>query len=365
MAITLGKRPIIPKLGNKSCLGVYLGNTRVWPSDKLINTTSVSRDTFSTVLASDNHFIFVKVIGDSNHSVEFTIYDKELNLKKVIYLNNAFIATNNRMNIKYSFTVFNNAVYFYTISGSTAELMKIDLTASDLYAISVSTITVSDTVKNITVSSNEDHLYFTIYTISAIYANVYNSSDTLISYSGTKGVIETAKLKLSIGVYYLNLVFTKTAYKIELLNSSLGLVKSISVKTVTSTYEPLLSNIGKVQYNDDLYGYAFNKDTLHTNYYYVVVSSGSPTLSTASNPTPQSLTMSSYIYLSGGRLMFEVNKTSINAIYFDNVTETTFNAGITKFSLGNEAILNMNDNQCYAGGAFFFNLTNGNCNVYA
>ena len=161
MAITLGKRPIIPKLGNKSCLGVYLGSTRVWPSNKLINTASVSRDTFSTVLASDNYFIFVKIIGDSNHSVEFTIYDKDLNLKKVIYLNNAFIATNNRLNIKYSFTVFNNAVYFYTISGSTAKLMKIDLTAADLYATSVSTITFSGTVKNVTVSSNEDHLYFT------------------------------------------------------------------------------------------------------------------------------------------------------------------------------------------------------------
>lgn len=364
MAITLGKRPIIPKLGNKSCLGVYLGNTRVWPSDKLINTASVSRDTFSTVLASDNHFIFVKIIGDSNKSVEFTIYDKELNLKKVIYLNNAFIATNNRMNIKYSFTVFNNAVYFYTISGSTAKLMKIDLTAADLYATSVSTITFSGAVKNVTVSSNEDHLYFNVYTTDSIYTNAYNSSDTLISYSGTKGVIETAKLKLSIGVYYLNLVFTKTAYKVELLNSSLGLVKSLSVKTVTSAYEPPLSNIGKVQYNDDLYGYAFNKDNLHTNYYYVVVSSGSPTLSTASNPTPQSLNMSSYIYLSGGRLMFEVNKNSINAIYFNNVTESTFNAGITSFLVGSR-ILNNNDNQCYAGGAFFFNPTNGDCNVYA
>ena len=365
MAITLGKRPIIPKLGNKSCLGVYLGSTRVWPSDKLINTASVSRDTFSTVLAADNHFIFVKIIGDSNHSVEFTLYDKELNLKKVIYLNNAFIATNNRMNIKYSFTVFNNAVYFYTISGSNAKLMKIDLTAADLYATSISTISFSGTVKNITVSSNEDHLYFTVYTTSAIYTNVYNSSDTLISYSGTKGVIETAKLKLSIGVYYLNLVFTKSAYKIELLNSSLGLVKSISVKTVTSAYVPPLSNIGKVQYNDNLFGYVFNKTSFETNYYYVVVSSGSPTLSTASNPAPQSLNMSSYIYLSGGRLMFEVNKNSINAIYFNNVTETTFNSGITKFSLGNEAILNNNDNQCYAGGAFFFNPTNGDCKVYA
>ena len=364
MAITLGKRPIIPKLGNKSCLGVYLGSTRVWPSDKLINTASVSRDTFSTVLASDNHFIFVKIIGDSNHSVEFTIYDKELNLKKVIYLNNAFIVTNNRMNIKYSFTVFNNAVYFYTISGSTAKFMKIDLTAADLYATSVSTITFSEAIKNVTVSSNEDHIYFTVYTTDSIYTNTYNSSDTLISYSGTKGVIETAKLKLSIGVYYLNLVFTKTAYKIELLNSSLGLIKSISVKTVTSKYEPPLSNIGKVQYNDDLYGYAFNKDTLHTDYYYVIVSSGSPTLSRTSNPTPQSLNMSSYIYLSGGRLMFEVNKNSINAIYFNNVTETTFNAGITSFSVGSR-ILNNNDNQCYAGGAFFLNLTNGNCNVYA
>lgn len=364
MAITLGKRPIIPKLGNKSCLGVYLGNIRVWPSNKLINTASVRRDTFSTVLAADNHFIFVKVIGDSNHSVEFTIYDKELKLKKVIYLNNAFIATNNRLNIKYSFTVFNNAVYFYTISGSTAKLMKIDLTATDLYAISVSTITFSETIKNVTVSSNENHLYFTVYTTDSIYTNAYNSSDTLISYSGTKGVIETAKLKLSIGVYYLNLVFTKKAYKIELLNSSLGLVKSISVKTVISAYEPPLNNIGKVQYNDDLYGYVFNKDTLHTNYYYVVVSSGSLTLSTTSNPTPQSLNMSSYIYLSGGRIMFEVNKNSINAIYFNNVTETTFNSGITSFSVGSR-ILNNNDNQCYAGGAFFFNPTNGNCNVYA
>lgn len=364
MAITLGKKPIIPKLGNKSCLGVYLGSTRVWPSNQLINTASVSRDTFSTVLASDNHFIFVKVIGDSNHSVEFTLYDKELNLKKVIYLNNAFIATNNRMNIKYSFTVFNNAVYFYTISGSTAKLMKIDLTAADLYATSVSTITFSGAVKNVTVSSNEDHLYFTVYTTDSIYANVYNSSDTLISYSGTKGVIETAKLKLSIGVYYLNLVFTKTAYKIELLNSSLGLVKSISVKTVTSTYVPPLSNIGKVQYNDDLYGYAFNKNNFNTDYYYVVVSSGSPVLSKNTNSSVNSITMSSYIYLSGGRLMFEVNKNSINAIYFNNVTETTFNAGITSFSVGSR-ILNYNDNQCYAGGAFFFNLTNGNCNVYA
>ena len=364
MAITLGKRPIIPKLGNKSCLGVYLGNTRVWPSDKLINTASVRRDTFSTVLAADNHFIFVKIIGDSNHSAEFTIYDKELNIKKVIYLNNAFISTDNRMNIKYSFTVFNNAVYFYTISGSTAKLMKIDLTAADLYETSVSTITFSEAVKNIAISSNEDHLYFTVYTTDSIYTNVYNSSDTLISYSGTKGVIETAKLKLSIGVYYLNLVFTKTAYKIELLNSSLGLIKSLSVKTVTSAYEPSLSNIGKVQYNDNLFGYVFNKTSLETNYYYVVVSSGSPTLSTASNPTPQSLNMSSYIYLSDGRLMFEVNKNSINAIYFNNVTETTFNAGITKFSVGSR-ILNYNDNQCYAGGAFFFNPTNGNCNVYA
>ena len=365
MAITLGKRPIIPKLGNKSCLGVYLGSTRVWPSDKLINTASVSRDTFSTVLAADNHFIFVKVIGDSNHSVEFTIYDKELNLKKVIYLNNAFIATNNRLNIKYSFTVFNNAVYFYTISGSTAKLMKIDLTATDLYAISVSTITSSGTVKNVTVSSNEDHLYFTVYTTDSIYTNVYNSSDTLISYSGTKGVIETAKLKLSIGVYYLNLVFTKTAYKIELLNSSLGLVKSINVKTVTSAYEPRLSNIGKVQYNDDLYGYAFNKDNFDTDYYYVIVSSGSPVLSTNKNSAVNSITMSSYIYVSGGRLMFEVNKNSINAIYFNNVTETTFNADITKFSLGSESILNNNNNQCYAGGAFFFNPSNGDCKVYA
>ena len=364
MAITLGKRPIIPKLGNKSCLGVYLGNTRVWPSDKLINTASVSRDTFSTVLASDNHFIFVKIIGDSNHSVEFTIYDKDLNLKKVIYLNNAFISTNNRMNIKYSFTVFNNAVYFYTISGSNAKLMKIDLTATDLYAISVSTITVSETIKNVTVSSNEDHLYFTVYTTNSIYTNVYNSSDTLISYSGTNGVIETAKLKLSIGVYYLNLVFTKKEYKIELLNSSLGLIKSLSVKTVPSEYEPPLSNIGKVQYNDDLYGYAFNKDTLHTDYYYVIVSSGSPTLSKKTNSAVNSITMSSYIYVSGGRLMFEVNKNSINAIYFNNVTETSFNAGITKFSVGSR-ILNNNDNQCYAGGAFFFNPTNGNCNVYA
>lgn len=364
MAITLGKRPIIPKLGDKSCLGVYLGNTRVWPSDKLINTASVSRDTFSTVLASDNHFIFVKIIGDSYKSVEFTIYDKDLNLKKVIYLNNAFIATNNRLNIKYSFTVFNNSVYFYTISGSTAKLMKIDLTAADLYATSVSTITFSGTVKNVTVSSNEDHLYFTVYTTSAIYTNVYNSSDTLISYSGTKGVIETAKLKLSIGVYYLNLVFTKTAYKIELLNSSLGLVKSISVKTVTSAYEPPLSNIGKVQYNDNLYGYVFNKDSLHTDYYYVIVSSGSPVLSKNTNSAANRITMSSYIYLSGGRLMFEVNKNSINAIYFNNVTETTFNAGITIFSVVSR-ILNINDNQCYAGGAFFFNPTNGNCNVYA
>ena len=364
MAITLGKKPIIPKLGNKSCLGVYLGNTRVWPSDKLINTASVSRDTFSTVLASDSHFIFVKVIGNSNHSVEFTIYDKDLNLKKVIYLNNAFIATNNRLNIKYSFTVFNNAVYFYTISGSTAKLMKIDLTAADLYATSVSTITFSGAVKNVTVSSNEDHLYFTVYSTSAIYTNVYNSSDTLISYSGTKGVIETAKLKLSIGVYYLNLVFTKTAYKIELLNSSLGLIKSISVKTVTSAYEPPISNIGKVQYNDDLYGYAFNENAFNTDYYYVIVSSGSPELSKTKNSAVNSITMSSYIYLSGGRLMFEVNKNSINAIYFNNVTETTFNAGITSFSVGSR-ILNNNDNQCYAGGAFFFNLTNGNCNVYA
>ena len=364
MAITLGKRPIIPKLGNKSCLGVYLGNTRVWPSDNLINTASVSRDTFSTVLASDNHFIFVKVIGDSNHSVEFTIYDKDLNLKKVIYLNNAFISTDNRMNIKYSFTVFNNAVYFYTISGSNAKLMKIDLTAADLYATSVSTITFSGTVKNITVSSNEDHIYFTVYTTSAIYTNVYNSSDTLISYSGTKGVIETAKLKLSIGVYYLNLVFTKTAYKIELLNSSLGLVKSINVKTVSSAYEPPLINIGKVQYNDDLYGYAYNKNSLNTDYYYVVVSSGSPVLSRNTNSAVNSITMSSYIYVSDGRLMFEVNKNSINAIYFNNVTETTFNAGITSFSVGSR-ILNNNDNQCYAGGAFFFNPTNGDCNVYA
>lgn len=364
MAITLGKRPIIPKIGDKSCLGVYLGNTRVWPSDKLINTASVSRDTFSTVLASDNHFIFVKVIGDSNHSVEFTIYDKELNLKKVIYLNNAFISTNNRMTIKYSFTVFNNAVYFYTISGSTAKLMKIDLTAADLYATSVSTITFSETVKNVTVSSNEDHLYFTVYTTDSIYTNVYNSSDTLISYSGTKGVIETAKLKLSIGVYYLNLVFTKKEYKIELLNSSLGLIKSISVKKVTSAYEPPLSNIGKVQYNDNLYGYAFNKDDFNTVYYYVKVSSGSPELATNTNSAVNSITMSSYIYLSGGRLMFEVNKNSINAIYFNNVTETAFNAGITSFSVGSR-ILNSNDNQCYAGGAFFFNPTNGNCNVYA
>lgn len=365
MAITLGKRPIIPKLSNKSCLGVYLGNTRVWPSDKLINTVSVSRDTFSTVLASDNYFIFIKIIGDSNHSVEFTLYDKELNLKKVIYLNNAFIATNNRLNIKYSFTVFNNAVYFYTISGSTAKLMKIDLTAADLYAISISTISFSGTVKNITVSSNEDHLYFTVYTTDSIYTNTYNSSDTLISYSGTKGVIETAKLKLSIGVYYLNLVFTKTEYKIELLNSSLGLVKSLRVKTVTSAYEPPLSNIGKVQYNDNLFGYVFNKTGFETNYYYVIVSSGSLTLSTTSNPTPQSLNMSSYIYVSGGRLMFEVNKNSINAIYFDNVTETTFNADITSFSVGRETILNSNDNQCYAGGAFFFNPSNGDCKVYA
>ena len=365
MAITLGKRPIIPKLGNKSCIGVYLGSTRVWPSDKLINTASVSRDTFSTVLAADNHFIFVKVIGDSNHSVEFTLYDKELNLKRVIYLNNAFIATNNRMNIKYSFTVFNNAVYFYTISGSTAKLMKIDLTAADLYAIRVSTITSSENVKNVTVSSNEDHLYFTVYTTDSIYTNVYNSSDTLISYSGTKCVIETAKLKLSIGVYYLNLVFTKTAYKIELLNSSLGLVKSINVKTVTSAYEPRLSNIGKVQYNDDLYGYAFNKDNFDTDYYYVIVSSGSPVLSTKTNSALDSITMSSYLYVSGGRLMFEVNKNSINAIYFNNVTETTFNAGITRFSLGNKSILNVNDNQCYAGGAFFFNPSNGDCKVYA
>lgn len=364
MAITLGKRPIIPKLGNKSCLGVYLGSTRVWPSDNLINTASVSRDTFSTVLASDNHFIFVKVIGDSNHSVEFTIYDKELNLKKVIYLNNAFISKNNRMNIKYSFTVFNNAVYFYTISGSAAKLMKIDLTAADLYATSVSTITFSEAVKNITVSSNEDHLYFTVYTTSAIYTNVYNSSDTLISYSGTKGVIETAKLKLSIGVYYLNLVFTKTEYKIELLNSSLGLIKSLSVKKVTSAYEPPLSNIGKVQYNDNLYGYAFNKDDFNTEYYYVIVSSGSPVLSKNTNSAVNSITMSSYIYLSGGRLMFEVNKNSINAIYFNNVTETSFNAGITSFSVGSR-ILNSNNNQCYAGGAFFFNPSNGNCNVYA
>lgn len=364
MAITLGKRPIIPKLGDKSCLGVYLGNKRVWPSDKLINTASVSRDTFSTVLASDNHFIFVKIIGDSNKSVEFTIYDKELNLKKVIYLNNAFIATNNRMSIKYSFTVFNNAVYFYTISGSTAKLMKIDLTAADLYATSVSTITFSGTVKNVTVSSNEDYLYFTVYTTDSIYTNAYNSSDTLISYSGTKGVIETAKLKLSIGVYYLNLVFTKKEYKIELLNSSLGLIKSISVEKVTSTYEPPLSNIGKVQYNDNLFGYVFNKTSFETNYYYVVVSSGSLTLSTTSNPTPQSLNMSSYIYLSGGRLMFEVNKNSINAIYFNNVSETSFNAGITSFSI-RSSILNNNNNQCYAGGAFFFNPINGNCNVYA
>lgn len=364
MAITLGKRPIIPKLGDKSCIGVYLGSTRVWPSDKLINTASVSRDTFSTVLASDNHFIFVKIIGDSNNSVEFTIYDKELNLKKVIYLNNAFIATNNRLNIKYSFTVFNNAVYFYTISGSTAKLMKIDLTATDLYSTSVSTIAFSGDVKNVTVSSNEDHLYFTVYTTSSIYTNVYNSSDTLISYSGTKGVIETAKLKLSIGVYYMNLVFTKKEYKIELLNSSLGLVKSLSVKTVTSAYEPPLSNIGKVQYNDNLFGYVFNKTSFTTNYYYVVVSSGSLTLSTTSNSTPQSLNMSSYIYLSGGRLMFEVNKNSINAIYFNNVTETSFNADITSFSVGSR-IFNNNDNQCYAGGAFFFNPNNGNCNVYA
>ena len=365
MAITLGKRPIIPKLGNKSCLGVYLGSKRVWPSDKLINTVSVSRDTFSTVLASDNYFIFVKIIGDSNKSVEFTLYDKELNLKKVIYLNNAFIATNNRLNIKYSFTVFNNAVYFYTISGSTAKLMKIDLTAADLYATSVSTITFSGDVKNVTVSSNEDHIYFNVYTTSAIYTNVYNSSDTLISYSGTKGVIETAKLKLSIGVYYLNLGFTKKAYKIELLNSSLGLVKSISVKSVTSAYEPPLSKIGKVQYNDDLYGYAFNKDSLNTNYYYVIVSSGSPVLSTNKNSAINSITMSPYIYVSGGRLMFEVNKNSINAIYFNNVTETTFNADITSFSVGGRTILNNNDNQCYAGGAFFFNSSNGDCKVYA
>ena len=364
MAITLGKRPIIPKLCNKSCLGVYLGSTRVWPSYKLINTASVSRDTFSTVLASDNHFIFVKIIGDSNHCVEFTIYDKDLNLKKVIYLNNAFIATNNRLNIKYSFTVFNNAVYFYTISGSTAKLMKIDLTAADLYATSVSTITFSGTVKNVTVSSNEDHLYFTVYTTDSIYTNTYNSSDTLISYSGTKGVIETAKLKLSIGVYYLNLVFTKKEYKIELLNSSLGLVKSISVKTVTSAYEPPLSNIGKVQYNDDLYGYAFNKNNFNTDYYYVIVSSGSPTLSKNTNSAVNSITMSSYIYVSGGRLMFEDNKNSINAIYFNNVTETTFNADITSFSVGSK-ILNNNDNQCYAGGAFFFNPSNGDCKVYA
>ena len=364
MAITLGKKPIIPKLGDKSCLGVYLGNTRVWPSDKLINTASVSRDTFSTVLASDNHFIFVKIIGDSNKSVEFNIYDKELNLKKVIYLNNAFIVASNRLNIKYSFTVFNNAVYFYTISGSTAKLMKIDLTAADLYAPSVSTITFSGTVKNVTVSSNEDHLYFTVYTTSSIYTNVYNSSDTLISYSGTKGVIETAKLKLSIGVYYLNLVFTKKEYKIELLNSSLGFIKSIRVKTVSSTYVPSLSTIGKVQYNDNLCGYAFNKDNFNTNYYYVIVSSGSPELYTNTNSAGNSINMSSYIYLSGGRLMFEVNKNSINAIYFNNVTETTFNAGITSFSVGSR-ILNNNDNQCYAGGAFFFNPINGNCNVYA
>ena len=74
--------------------------------------------------------------------------------------------------------------------------------------------------------------------------------------------------------------------------------------------------------------------------------------------------MSSYIYVSGGRLMFEVNKNSIKAIYFNNVTETSFNAGITSFSVGS-IILNINDNQCYAGGAFFFNPTNGNCNVYA
>lgn len=364
MAITLGKRPIIPKLGDKSCLGVYLGNTRVWPSDKLINTASVSRDTFSTVLASDNHFIFVKIIGDSYKSVEFNIYDKDLNLKKVIYLNNAFIAKNNRLNIKYSFTVFNNSVYFYTISDSTAKLMKIDLTAADLYATSVASVAFSGTVKNVTVSSNEDHLYFTVYTTDSIYTNVYNSSDTLISYSGTKGVIETAKLKLSIGVYYLNLVFTTTAYKIELLNSSLGLIKSISVKKVTSAYEPPLSNIGKVQYNDNLYGYAFNEDDSHTVYYYVVVSSGSPVLSTNTNSAVNSITMSSYIYLSGGRLMFEVKKNSINAIYFNNVTETTFNAGITGFSVGS-GILNINDNQCYAGGAFFFNPNNGDCNVYA
>ena len=187
----------------------------------------------------------------------------------------------------------------------------------------------------------------------------------MISYSGTKGVIETSKLKLSIGVYYLNLVFIKTAYKVELLNSSLGLIKSLNVTKVSSKYEPPLSNIGKVQYNDNLFGYVFNKDNLRTNYYYVVVSSGSPTLSTTSNPTPQSLNMSSYIYVSGGRLMFEVNKNSINAIYFNNVTETSFNAGITSFSVGSKAIYNTNNNQCYAGGAFFFNPINGDCNVYA
>ena len=163
----------------------------------------------------------------------------------------------------------------------------------------------------------------------------------------------------------MNLVFTKKEYKIELLNSSLGLVKSISVKKVPSAYEPRLSNIGKVQYNDDLYGYAFNKDDFNTDYYYVIVSSGSPALSKKTNSAVNSITMSSYIYVSGGRLMFEVNKNSINAIYFNNVTETTFNADITKFSLGNESILNTNDNQCYAGGAFFFNPSNGDCKVYA
>lgn len=372
MAITLGTKPIIPKIGDKSCLAVYLGSTKIWPTDKLINSTDFIRGVFSNVLSTDNHYVFVTYVGGSTHAMEFGLYNKDLTSSLNIYVNMKFFPTFSRNVIRRSFTTIKDILFCYSvdITNRIITILNVDLNKSFPGVENFATISYSGSLKNVVLTSNEDHLYATVFTDTEVKTYLYNSSGTQLTYNGSHGVVGTVKNKLSIGTYYFNLIYNKVSYTIEVLNSSLSLQSGLT-KTILSNSQGFIptESIDVLTFNDNLcgYGYTVNKGlSSYTKYYIPQVNNSTLSISVQTSPASNEVQVSSYLYNSGGRLMFEVKKNNIYSYYFSGITESNiYNLDFVKTAINSELILNTNDNQCYAGGAFFFNPSEGAVELYA
>ena len=370
MALTLGTKPIIPKIGDKSCLAVYLGSTKIWPTDKLINSTDFIRGVFSNVIATDNHYVFVTYVGGSTHAMEFGLYNKDLTSSLNIYVNMKFFPTFSRNVIRRSFTTIKDILFCYSvdITNRIITISNVDLNKSFPGGETFANISYSGSLKNVVLTSNEDHLYVTVFTDAEVKTYLYNSSGTQLTYNGSHGVVGTVKNKLSIGTYYFNLIYNKVSYTIEVLNSSLSLQSGLTKKILSNSkgFIPTES-IDVLTFNDNLVGYGYSESSSSTKYYIPTVSNSTLSISSVTSTINSgNVPVSSYLYNSGGRLMFEVKQNVIKSFYFSSVTESNpNNINVVSNTVNSKQILNKNDNQCYAGGAFFFNTTEGAVNLYA